>query len=274
MTRASVLINGKLAASLKAPGTFWQAVDATLVVGRVRSPQVSFPAWISHPQDPIQYSLDGCLDEIRVLNRSTSAEQDWQDFTAISRPEGDVIPYAVLPSGPAGAGPFGAMYASLPYSPSWDRMRRVGPDADVVVRFGRSPMRLVFWQGTNYIPAWVTEDSKWYTDEFLETWGMGCGGAGDCEPMSDKQSRYSHVSVLQSSNARAVIHWRYALAEARNYEGAHPDTLTGWFDWADEYWTMYPDGVAVRKQVLRSSALDAPHEWQETIVINLSLIHI
>lgn len=134
--------------------------------------------------------------------------------------------------------------------------------------FDNSAMRLVFWQGTNYIPAWVTEDGKWYTDEFLETWGPGCGGAGDCEPMSDKQSRYSHISVLESSAARAVIHWRYALAEARNYEGAHPDPRSGWFDWADEYWTVYPDGVAVRKQVLWSSALDAPHEWQETIVIN------
>lgn len=44
----------------------------------------------------------------------------------------------------------------------------------------------------------------------------------------------------------------------------HP--RSGWFDWADE--TVYPDGVAVRKQVMWSSALDAPHEWQETIVIN------
>jgi hypothetical protein len=267
-TGLSIFLDGKCAASLKSPGTFWQAVNATLVVGRVRSPQLSFPAWISHPQDPIQYSLDGYLDEVSVLNRSTSADQDRQYITAISKPEGDVIPYAVLPSGPAGAGPFGAMYASLPYSPSWDRMRRLGPESDVVVRFDNSPMRLVFWQGTNYIPAWVTEDGKWYTDEFLETWGTGCGGAGDCEPMSDKQSRYSHVGILQSSNARAVIHWRYALAEARNYEGAHPDPLTGWFDWADEYWTVYPDGVAVRKQVLWSSALDRPHEWQETIVIN------
>ena len=45
--------------------------------------------------------------------------------------------------------------------------------------------------------------------------------------------------------------------------------MTGWFDWADEYWTVYPDGVAVRKQMLWSSHLDdGPHEWQETIVIN------
>jgi hypothetical protein len=44
--------------------------------------------------------------------------------------------------------------------------------------------------------------------------------------------------------------------------------LTGWFDWADEYWTVYPDGVAVRKQVLRPTDRTMPYEWQETIVIN------
>jgi hypothetical protein len=52
-----------------------------------------------------------------------------------------------------------------------------------------------------------------------------------------------------------------------NYKGAHPDMM-GWFDWADEYWTVYPDGVAVRKQVLRSTDPSKPHEWQESIVIN------
>lgn len=264
----SILVDGKPAASLTARGTFWQDINATLVLGKVRTPQVSFPAWISHPQDPIRYSLDGYLDNAHLLNRSISLQQDQEDIASAAKPKGEVIPYAVLPSGPPGSGPFGAVYADLKYSPTWDRLRRIGSDSDVVVRFDKSAMRLVFWQGTNYIPAWVTEDGKWYTDEFLETWGPGCGGAGDCEPMSDKQSRYSHVSVLESSDARAVIHWRYALAEARNYEGAHPDVLSGWFDWADEYWTVYPDGLAVRKQVLWSSSLETPHEWQETIVIN------
>jgi hypothetical protein len=264
----SILVDGKPVANLTAPGVFWQDINATMILGKVRVPQVSFPAWISHPQDPVQYSLDGYLDEVQVLNRSVSQQQEQDDLSQVTNPSGDVIPYAVLPSGQAEPGPFGAMYATLKYSPAWDRLRRIGSASDVVVRFDKSAMRLVFWQGTNYIPAWVTEDGKWYTDEFLETWGPGCGGAGDCEPMSDKQSRYSHVSVLESSDARAVIHWRYALAEARNYEGAHPNVLSGWFDWADEYWTVYPDGVAVRKQVLWSSALEAPHEWQETIVIN------
>jgi hypothetical protein len=99
--------------------------------------------------------------------------------------------------------------------------------------------------------------------------------------MSDKQSRYSHVNILESSDARVVVHWRYALAEAEHYIGAHADPLTGWFDWADEYWTVYPDGVAVRKQVLRPTDQTIPgvrdaqtvgsaraFEWQETIVIN------
>jgi hypothetical protein len=144
----------------------------------------------------------------------------------------------------------------------------MGPDSDVVVRFDQSPMRLVFWQGTNYVPAWVTESGKWYTDEFLETWGPGCPDGEDCEPMSDKQSVYSHASILESNDARVVVHWRYALAEVEHHKGAHADPLTGWFDWADEYWTVYPDGVAVRQQVIHTSDLSKPHEWQETIVIN------
>jgi hypothetical protein len=127
-------------------------------------------------------------------------------------------------------------------------------------------MRLVFWQGMNYIPHWVTENGKWYSDEHLETWGAGCPDGEDCEPMSDKQSIYSHVRILESSDARVVVHWRYALAEVEHHKGGHTDPLTGWFDWADEYWTVYPDGTAIRKQVLHTSDLSFPFEWQETMV--------
>jgi hypothetical protein len=221
----TVLVNGEPAGTLKATGNFWQATEADLYVGRVRGPQLPFPAWLSHPQDRIVYSLDGDLDEVRVLNQAVSAGRDKAEVASAKAPTGDVLPYATLPAGPPGPGNFGAMYASLSYEPTWDRLRRLGPDSDVVVRFERSAMRLVFWQDNNFIPAWVTENGKWYTDEFLETWGPGCPGAGDCEPMSDKQSRYSHAVIVGSSPARAILHWRYALAEARNYEGAHPTPL-------------------------------------------------
>ena len=120
---------------------------------------------------------------------------------------------------------------------------------------------------------------KWYTDEFVEAYGKPhCPDSEDCEPMSDKQNRYSHVRILENTDARVVVHWRYALSESENYKASYPDPLTGWFDWADEYWTVYPGGVAVRKQVQWSSHLDgvrpgdpagsAPHEFQESIILN------
>jgi hypothetical protein len=86
--------------------------------------------------------------------------------------------------------------------------------------------------------------------------------------MSDKQSRYSHVNIEESNDARVVVHWRYAMAEVENYEGAFADPRTGWFDWADEYWTVYPDGIAIRKQVLHADDPSRAHEWQETIVLH------
>jgi hypothetical protein len=269
-TGIAIYVDGKPAGSLSAPGEFSQAVGTDLIVGRIRNPQQPYPSWLDAFRDEVNYSIDGYLDDLEITPGARSAAEEQAAFAKVTLPAKDVIETAVLPSGPPGAGPFGAFYASLKFERSWDRPRRFGPDQDVVVRFEQSPMRLVFWQGTNFIPAWVTENGKWYTDEFLETWGRPrCPDGADCEPMSDKQSRYSHVSILESSDARAVIHWRYALAEAINYKGGNVDPLTGWFDWADEYWTVYPDGVAVRKQLLSSSHIDeGPHEWQESIVIN------
>lgn len=269
-TGMAIYVDGKPAGSLGVKGEFNQATGTDLIVGRIRTPQQPYPSWLDQFRDPVNYSLEGYLDELEITDEARGAQQERAAFDKVTLPSKDVIETAVMPSGPPGAGPFGAFYATLKFERSWDRPRRFGPDQDVVVRFEQSPMRLVFWQGTNFIPAWVTENGKWYTDEFMETWGKPrCPDGGDCEPMSDKQDRYSHVSILESSDARAVIHWRYALAESVNYKGGNADPLTGWFDWGDEYWTVYPDGVAVRKQLLSSSHLDdGPHEWQESIVVN------
>ena len=123
-------------------------------------------------------------------------------------------------------------------------------------------------RGPTTFPPGSPKNGTWYTDEFLESYASGCPNHGDCEPMSDKQSRYSHADIVESSDARVVVHWRYALAEPEHYLGADPDPLTGWFDWTDEYWTVYPDGVAIRKQVLRPTDQTQGYEWQETIIIN------
>jgi hypothetical protein len=269
-TGLSLYINGVPAGNLKTEGHFVQADELNLIVGRVRSPQLPFPSWLIHPHDPVYYSFDGYIDDLQIVPHAYSAQEERAEFSAAKVPEGAVIPYAQLPSGGAGVNEFGAVYASLKFVNAWDRLRRFGPNSDVVVRFEDTPIRLVFWQGTNFVPAWVTENGKWYSDQFLEAWDLPrCGGGEDCEPMSDKQSRYSRVSILESNPARAVIHWRYALAETRYTTGASPNPDTGWFDWADEYWTVYPDGIAIRKQILWSDDLNNDnHEWQETIVIN------
>ena len=264
----AVYLNGKEVGRLPVEGSMKAAERVDLLIGRTREAMLPVPAEAIHPFYPVWYSLDGILDEVKIYSRSLSPEEVRKNFAEVHAPTGEVLPWPVLPSGPPGVGRFGAYYATLKFEDVWDRPRRMGSESDVVVRFDQSPMRLVFWQGTNYVPAWVTENGKWYTDEFLETWGPSCPDGEDCEPMSDKQSVYSHASILESSDARVVVHWRYALAEVEHHKGAHADPLTGWFDWADEYWTVYPDGVAVRKQVIHTTDPSKPFEWQETIVIN------
>ena len=263
-----IFLDGRPAGQLPVQGVMLPA-QADLLIGRVRAPMLPFPDAAAKPQYPIRYSLDCILGEVAMFGRALTADEIAASYAAVKAPAGEVLPWPTMPSGPAGPGRFGAYYATLHYQDAWDRLRRLGPDSDVVVRFDQSPIRLVFWQGTNYIPAWVTENGKWYTDEFTETYvHAGCPDGGDCEPMSDKQSRYSHVNILESNDARVVVHWRYALSEVENYRGAWADPLTGWFQWTDEYWTVYPDGVAVRKQVVHNTENTNANEWQETIVLH------
>lgn len=263
----TVYVNGQPVATKHVTGELSPA-HTNILIGRIREATLPFPQAAMKPQYPVWYSLDGILDDVSIYGRTLSPADIASTYAEAKPPEKDVLPWPKMPSGPPGTGRFGAYYTTLHFEPVWDRLRRVGPDSDVIVRFDNSPNRLVFWQGTNYIPAWVTGNDKWYTDEFLETWGSGCPAGGDCEPMSDKQSRYSHVNILESDPARVVVHWRYALAEVEKYLGAWKDPQTGWFDWADEYWTIYPDGIAIRKQVLHSSDINRTHEWQETIVLH------
>src|SRR6266853_4920537 len=262
-----VYVNGQLAGELPVQGAFTAANGQDLLIGRIR--EATLPLEWIHPKFPVWYSFDGIIDELQLYNRSLSNTEVAADFGKVHLPEADALAWPKLPSGPPGTGRFGAYYADLKFDDMWDLPRRVGPDSNVVVRFDQSPTRFVFWQGTNYIPAWVTESGKWYTDEFMETGGSpGCPLGEDCEPMSDKQNRYSHVRILESTDARAVVHWRYGLCEVVNYTCANPDSNTGWPDWADEYFTIYPDGVAVRKQVLWTSNFQNWHEFQESIIIN------
>jgi hypothetical protein len=173
-----------------------------------------------------------------------------------------------LPSGLDSKGHFGAYYASLKYDLDWDKHWRIGDYADVVVNFDQAGYKFVFWRGTSYIPCWVTETGVWYTNEFVERRGFHSPNTEGCvEPMSDKQCRFSHVRIIENTDARVVIHWRYAPIDV-NYEHPFTDPVTGWSDWVDEVYTIYPSGVGVRKITLQTNRPDLWTEFQEAIVIN------
>lgn len=263
----TLYIDGVQAEHRKVQGGFTPATEQSLLIGRVRAPLL--PSQWLHPKYPVWYSFDGILGDITLSEGAATPADIAKTVDQVHPPSGDVLPYSSMPSGPPGEGPFGAYYTTLKYDDLWDAPRRVARDSDVVIRFDKSPIRLVSWQGTNYIPAWVTENGKWYSDEFVETGGApGCPDGGDCEPMSDKHNRYSHVRILESTPARAVIHVRYGQCEVEHTICANPDPFTGWTDWADDYYTIYPDGVAARKTVAWTSNFDTWHEFQESIVIN------
>jgi len=173
-----------------------------------------------------------------------------------------------LPSGPMGKGRFGAYYTTFKYDLEWDNLWKVSSHADVVVRFDMYEHRFVFWRGTSYIPCWATYDGAWYTNEFFERRGYLGGCDSMCEPMSDKQCRYSHPRIIESTNARVVVHWRYSPVDL-NYKQPYRDPMTGWGDWCDEYYYIYPDSIGVRKATIHSgSPKDDWIEYQEGIVVN------
>ncbi len=167
-----------------------------------------------------------------------------------------------LPLSGAKAGKFGAIYTTLKFYEAWDKPWPVADQADVVISFDDNAHKFAFWRGTSYIPHWITENGIWFNNEFLETWDVnGCH-----EPMSDKRCQFSNVRILESNDARAVVHWRYALIDNLNIM-ARVDSLTGFGEWADEIYTIYPDGVGVRKITLHSAQPQSQHEWQEGIVV-------
>ena len=226
------------------------------------------------PVDPVRantfvdsYSFDGLIDEVRIYDTALSAELVAHSYK-LFRPEDRVVAkpdmdYRLLPQADTG-GKFGAKYTHLKFYESWDVLWRFGDYPDVVVGFDTQPTQFVFWRGTGFIPMLVNEKQQWYSNEFNETWGRS-GGHGCQEPMSDKEAYTNHVRVLENTDARVVVHWRYPLLDVLRVQ-ANYDQQTGWCDYSDWYYTIYPDGIAVKRMRLWT---DGPrnHEWHEAMAI-------
>jgi hypothetical protein len=153
------------------------------------------------------------------------------------------LDYELMPTGPLGAGEFGASMEELKYSESWDGNYRMRGPSDVVVKFDEFPFNYVFWRGWNYGLCMVTENGLLMSDQSVER----SNNNGCTEHMSDKQNRYSHIRIVENSDARVVLCWRYNPCDIF-YKETNVDPATGWGDWVEEYFHIYPDGVMMREQ--------------------------
>jgi hypothetical protein len=262
----TLFLDGREAGSLPFQGRPAYAGNADLLIGM--NPEKRKPSHIvGQGVGSVEgwYSFEGIMDEIRIFGRALSAQELRKSHEAVRPASVPDLALPRLPSGPQGPGRFGAYYTKLSYDDGWDALWPVGPAADIVVQFDDSPVRVVFWRGTRYGPAWVMEDGQWMADQSVETWD---GDGGCYEHMEDPRCLYSHVRILESTEARAVVHWRYAPVSSRNHFW-RVDEKSGWGLWVDEYYYFYPDLTAVRKVVWLTEFLgkESPSQIQETIPI-------
>lgn len=243
--KMALYMDGRLIDQRAASGAV-HTPDRDVLVGLNGDPQrisdpVSHSEFAANNNLPIVYGIEGLIDEVRIYDRALSDEQMRESYTAFLPPV-DVIsnPHLekrILPGQVTGkpADRFGASCETLTYHQIWDNLWRPSPYRDIVVRFDALPTSVVFWQGTNFGSGWVTENNRWMSDQSCEIGGPhGCA-----EHMADKRGRFGHVRLVENTDARVLVHWRYPSIDV-GYVFPAPDV------WADEYYTIYPDGVGIR----------------------------
>ena len=263
----TLYINNKKVGENRFTGIPVFATDADIVLGKTQTKLT--PAFTERKTSKALGSwmlFDGLMDELQIYDKAFNTKEISKLYKSVKVEVIQPLNFRKMPSGTDEDRPFGAYYTQLKFAPGWDNLWRGSDLPDIVVRFKNSPVKLVFWRGTGYIPALVTENGIWMTDQSVENFGKG-----ECyEAMGDKQCRYSHVRIIENTQARVVVHWRYALSAIRHQIYSETDTSRG--EWVDEFWTAYPDGVVVRKQVLWSDFLPINdrkfYQFQETIFFN------
>ncbi|MCF7955243.1 MAG: LamG domain-containing protein [Phycisphaerae bacterium] len=241
----SLYMDGKLIDRVDASGPV-ELPDRDVLVGLNGDPQrISDP--VSHSDFAVKnnlaiiYGIEGLIDEVKIYDRALSAGDIGQSYSKM-RPSAEsansvTLDRRILPGDVTGkpAEKFGASCKTLKYHELWDDLWRASAYRDIVVRFDALPANVVFWQGTNFGSGWVTENNRWMSDQSSEIGGPhGCA-----EHMADKRGRFGHVRLIENTDARVVVHWRYPSIDV-GYIFPGPDV------WADEYYTIYPDGAGVR----------------------------
>ena len=123
-----------------------------------------------------------------------------------------------------------AYYTNTSTDEPFEKYSRTDKYADIKVNLGGGKGDLVFYRGSSYLPYWQTSKGKWFLNEEIKRSGDGPQGR------PDKFNTFSQVKVVETNSARASVNWRYV-----------PDmSLIGEKGWAEEDFTVYPDGVLIR----------------------------
>ncbi len=256
-----VYVNGELRASSPIIGQM-KNPQGNFLLGMVASPAKPSDIVSEYGTLPDYFGLEGILDEVKIYDGELSAAKIKSDYQQTK-----IVPLELqpkrLPRLENNPEKFGAFYTTLKYYPAWDNLWPVGEHADVVVTFDKSPVKLVFWRGTRYSPAWVSENELWMADQSVEAWNdeEGC-----FEHMQDRHCRLSSVRIIENNDARIVVHWRYAPVSAYEHTWRR-DPKTGWEVWVDEYYYIYPDQTAIRKVSWKKDTLGVPRQFQESLVL-------
>lgn len=261
-----IYVDGDLAGSFTTNGALIAPVGVEVVIGKNQT-KASPRYCENRPAKTILSNIvfDGLIDEVKIYDRALGATDVRLSYSAVTVTKRQPLAFHAMPVGPQGTGRFSASYCRLGFSEQWDRLWRIGETPDILVRFDLYPVKYMFWHGTNYGGVWITENNRLMADQSLERANKGKSIWGCPEHMSDKQARYSSVRIIENNDARIVVHWRYAVTDIKYIIfGENPDT--GWGEWAEEYYYIYPDAVSTRYQMLWSTFLS--HEWQETILLN------
>jgi len=256
-----VYINGVRSAAAMIKGEMKKS-GGNFLAGMVASPRKPSDFYREYGTLEDFYGIDGIIDEIKIYDLALSAEKIKTNHREHKIVAPDIQPRR-LPAIEKNPGKFGAFYTTLKYYPGWDNLWPVREHADVVVTFDNSEVKMIFWRGTRYSPAWVSENDLWMADQSVEAWNdeEGC-----FEHMQDRHCRFSHVRIIENNEARVVVHWRYAPVSI-NENTWRRDPKTGWECWVDEYYYIYPDQTAVRNVSWKKGTLGFPRQFQESLVL-------
>ena len=129
---------------------------------------------------------------------------------------------------------FRGYYTKINKGEAWEKYSRTTEHADIIVELNEG--KLVFWRGTSYLPCWETENGSWSFEEVIERNGDGT----DKRP--DKHNTFSHVKLVESSDDRIIVMWRYLPT----FGAGNPKKNVNHLEFVEEYFTIFPDGIVER----------------------------